>query len=158
MVSRLPAMHHVGIVVEDVATAFEDFERRWGLRPAGSREVTFEEALVNGRETTFTAHYGFLAVGETQIELIAPVSGDSPYTEFLLAHGEGLHHLAFVVGSIDDQLGHVAATDKPCSIVTAGELPGLGRFVYADGAAHGTLIELIQATGPASGGDRLLQI
>ncbi len=140
----LPKMHHVGIVVADLDRAFADFEARWGLQPAGSKEVTFTDAQVDGRTVTFTAHYGFFAVGETQIELIAPVSGDSVYTRFLAEHGEGLHHLAFIVGAISAHLDQAAAAGAPCALRTEAELPGLGRFVYADGAAHGALIELIE--------------
>lgn len=51
-----------------------------------------------------TAHYGFLCAGQTQIELISPVSGDSPYATFLRERGQALHHLAFVVGSISKQI------------------------------------------------------
>jgi hypothetical protein len=75
---RLPAIHHVGIVVADVTSALADFERNWGVPRAGSQEVPVADAMVSGKKTDFTAHYGFLATGETQIELISPVSGDSP--------------------------------------------------------------------------------
>jgi catechol 2,3-dioxygenase-like lactoylglutathione lyase family enzyme len=148
---RLPAIHHVGIVVADVTSALADFERNWGVPRAGSQEVPVADAMVSGKKTDFTAHYGFLAAGETQIELISPVSGDSPYATFLRERGEGLHHLAFVVASIDKQIEKLDQAGQPCAITTNAEVPGLLRFVYAAGAGHGALIELIEMASGRTG-------
>ncbi len=46
-----------------------------------------------GRPADFTAHISFSYAGDTQLELIAPVSGESVYSEFLDTAGPGLHHV-----------------------------------------------------------------
>ncbi|WP_448332505.1 VOC family protein [Streptomyces sp. DSM 41534] len=45
-----------------------------------------------------------MKTGASEIELIQPLKGRPPYTEFLDLHGEGVHHLAYVVKSIDQYL------------------------------------------------------
>lgn len=69
------------------------------------------------------AHYGFLSAGGIQIELISPVSGDSPYATFLRERGEGLHHLAFVVASIDKQINKLDQAGQLCTITADVEVP-----------------------------------
>ena len=46
-----------------------------------------------GRPADFVADISLSYAGDTQLELIAPVSGDSIYTEFLDRAGAGLHHI-----------------------------------------------------------------
>ena len=46
-----------------------------------------------GGPADFAAHISFSYAGDTQLELIAPVSGDSVYSEFLDTAGPGLHHV-----------------------------------------------------------------
>ncbi len=46
-----------------------------------------------GRPADFVAHISFSYAGDTQLELIAPVTGESVYTEFLDRAGPGLHHI-----------------------------------------------------------------
>lgn len=83
--------------------------------------------MVSGKKPGFTAHYGFLGAGETQIELISPVSGDSPYAPFLREHGEGLHHLAFVVASIDKQIEKLDQAGQPCTVSDLAAAAGVSR-------------------------------
>src|SRR5215471_13986266 len=46
-----------------------------------------------GRPADFVADISFSYAGDTQLELIAPVTGESIYTDFLDAVGPGLHHI-----------------------------------------------------------------
>ena len=43
-------------------------------------------------------------IGPVEIELLQPVSGESPLTEHLRDHGEGLHHVRFRVDDIDQKI------------------------------------------------------
>jgi Glyoxalase/Bleomycin resistance protein/Dioxygenase superfamily len=49
------------------------------------RDVHFgrDTCTYRGRPADFVAHISFSYAGETQLELIAPVSGESIYTEFM---------------------------------------------------------------------------
>jgi methylmalonyl-CoA/ethylmalonyl-CoA epimerase len=40
--------------------------------------------------------------GAVELELVQPIDGDSIYQDFLMEHGEGLHHLKFVVDNVDE--------------------------------------------------------
>ena len=69
--------------------------------------------------------------GDMQLELIAPVSGDSVYRDFLNRCGPGLHHICKDVGDPDAfsaALDDAAARGAPA--VMAGTMPGGMRFAY----------------------------
>jgi hypothetical protein len=90
----------------------------------------------------FVAHISMTYVGDMQLELIQPVSGESIYTEFLERTGGGLHHLCWEVDDLDKALAE--ATGIP--VVQTGDMAGGAiRFAYLDGAAHGVpYVELAQ--------------
>lgn len=85
-----------------------------------------------GRPADFTAHISFSYAGDTQLELIAPVSGgESVYTEFLDAAGPGLHHVCIEApdaAAFDATLHH--ADDNGTPVVQQGIMPGGMKFAY----------------------------
>jgi methylmalonyl-CoA/ethylmalonyl-CoA epimerase len=48
-------------------------------------------------------------VGEVNLELLEPISPDSPIAEFIEKRGEGLHHLAYQVDEIEGQIESLKA-------------------------------------------------
>jgi catechol 2,3-dioxygenase-like lactoylglutathione lyase family enzyme len=140
----LPPLHHVGIVVADMRAASADFERRWGTPTVGLHEASWAGAVVDGNRTTFSATYGFIRTCSAQIELIEPSAGHSPYADFLDAHGEGVHHLTYMVDAIDPFLAELLGSDDHLSLQLDARIPPLGRFVYLDSAAHGPAVALIE--------------
>jgi methylmalonyl-CoA/ethylmalonyl-CoA epimerase len=141
---RLPALFHVGFVVADLEAAGADYERRYGIPVERVFDLTVEDAELDGAPARFSARYGFLPLGNTDLELIQPLEGDSPYSRFLAGHGDGIHHLAFVVDSIDAYLEHLRATEAGAELVLDARVPGGLRFVYVDGTAYGTVLELVE--------------
>jgi hypothetical protein len=97
-----------------------------------------------GAPADFVAHISMTYVGDMQLELIQPVSGESIYTEFLDRTGGGLHHLCWEVDDLDKALAEAA--DAAVPVVQAGDMAGGAiRFAYLDGAAHGVpYVELAQ--------------
>ncbi|WNG90155.1 VOC family protein [Mycobacterium sp. ITM-2016-00317] len=85
-----------------------------------------------GRPADHVADISLSYAGDTQLEVISPVSGQSIYREFLDRCGPGLHHVcrAFDAAGFDDA---VARAD----IVMAGTMPGGMRFAYASAADAG---------------------
>jgi methylmalonyl-CoA/ethylmalonyl-CoA epimerase len=139
----LTSLDHIGYVVPDTGTAIAELQSRHALpQSRGTYDKTWEGALFRGEPTTFSARYTFLSLGNTDIEIIEP-RGGGPYREFL-GSGSGVHHLAFVVGSIDE---HLAAVPDATVLLDA-RIPPDGRFVYAENILQGVLTELIQM--PAS--------
>jgi methylmalonyl-CoA/ethylmalonyl-CoA epimerase len=86
------SLHHVGVVVKDVAAACADHVRRFG----------YEVASPVIHEPTQTAHVQFLRLpgDSTFLELVAP---DGPESRLAgaLARGGGLNHVCYAVDDID---------------------------------------------------------
>ena len=90
-----------------------------------------EECTFRGRPADFIASISFSYAGDTQLELIAPETGDSVYTEFLDTAGPGLHHICVEAPSteeFDAALSEAEHNGTP--VVQQGVMPGGMRFAY----------------------------
>lgn len=140
---QLPALHHVGLVVLDLADAASSFARRWGTQVTEICDITLEDALYHDRVTTISLRRGLILSSASQIELTQPLS-DSPFRDFLENRkGDGVHHLAYVVEKIDPYLERLQPTCAEL-VLDARLTPGGGRIVLVDGFAHGPAVELIE--------------
>ncbi len=150
---RLPGLFHIGWVVRDCAAAQEELSARLGAGPFVSMgpEARFDKTLVHGNPVPYSLRVAVGALGGVLIELLEPLDGNSPHAEFLRDRGEGLHHLAYLVPDFDDQLAAVRAARPEADLLIDGTGPGNPvRWVYVDGgAAHGTVIELLERTPQA---------
>jgi len=97
-------LHHIALVVRDIDKAVAYF-KSLGIAVEG-REVKFPEA-----EPAIRAK--FIQVGPTPLEFIQPVRGPSSYREFLDNKGEGLHHVAFAVADLDEEVKKLKAKGVP---------------------------------------------
>ena len=134
---KLINLDHVGIAVHDLEASLDDYRTRYRVEPL-YREVVeaqgVEEALI--------------PVGGSFVQLLQPLGGDTPVGRFLESRGEGLHHIAFAVASIDIALEHLRS--EGARLVDDAARPG-GRgtriaFVHPADLA-GTLIELVELPG-----------
>ena len=50
----------------------------------------------------------FFQIGQTKIELLQSTEPDGPIGKFIEKKGEGIHHIAFAVEKIEDQLEHAS--------------------------------------------------
>jgi catechol 2,3-dioxygenase-like lactoylglutathione lyase family enzyme len=83
-----------------------------------------------GRPADFVAHISFSYAGDTQLEVIAPVAGESVYTEFLDRAGPGLHHICVEVDDVDAAVG-------TAEVLQRGVMPGGMEFAYVTAEAAG---------------------
>jgi catechol 2,3-dioxygenase-like lactoylglutathione lyase family enzyme len=91
----------------------------------------------HGQPADYVIDISLSYAGDTQLELIAPVSGESTYTEFLDRAGPGLHHICIEVADTDAFNAALAdAESHGTPVVQQGVLPGGMRFAYvsAEGA------------------------
>ena len=91
-----------------------------------------------GRPADFVADISLSYAGDTQLELIAPVRGESVYTEFLERHGSGLHHICVEATdpeAFDARLRDAEGNGTPA--VCQGEMPGGMKFAYLSAAGAG---------------------
>jgi Glyoxalase/Bleomycin resistance protein/Dioxygenase superfamily len=93
-----------------------------------------------GSAADFVAHISFSYAGDTQLELIEPVSGDSIYSEFLDRSGPGLHHVCIEVDDVDAAIG-------TAEVVQRGVMPGGMEFAYVSAASAGVpYVEIAHVT------------
>ena len=78
------SIDHVGVAVEDLDAAVTLYADTFGM-PVQHRETVTEQ----GVEAVL------LGVGESHVELLAPLGGDTPVGKFLAKKGPGLHHTAY---------------------------------------------------------------
>jgi methylmalonyl-CoA/ethylmalonyl-CoA epimerase len=129
---------HIGVAVEQLEPALELYRDSLELELA-HREVVEEQ----GVEAVL------LDIGENHVELLAPLSPDTPVGRFLAKNGPGLHHVAYQVDDIDGALGAL----KRAGLAMIDEQPRAGirgsrvAFVHPRATA-GVLTEIVQ---PASG-------
>ncbi|WP_454790455.1 VOC family protein [Mycolicibacterium lutetiense] len=110
--------------------------RRWVRMPA----VHFSPATCrhHGRPADFVADISLSYAGDTQLELIAPVSGESIYAEFLERHGAGLHHICVEAADLEAFEARLRdAEGDGTPVVCQGEMPGGMRFAYLSAAGAG---------------------
>jgi hypothetical protein len=89
-----------------------------------------DSCTYRGRPADFVAHISFSYAGDTQLELIAPVTGESVYTEFLDRAGPGLHHICVEVDDVDEAVG-------AAEVLQRGVMPGGMEFAYVTAEAAG---------------------
>ncbi|MCH9729800.1 MAG: VOC family protein [Actinomycetia bacterium] len=91
-----------------------------------------------GQPADFVADISLSYAGDTQLEVIAPVSGCSIYTEFLERHGPGLHHICVEARDaerFDAAVGDAERDGAP--VVMAGTMAGGMRFAYVSAEGSG---------------------
>ena len=131
---RLINIDHVAIAVHDLDAALAEYERQYHVR-AEYREVVEEQGVEEA----------MLPIGASNVQLLCPLGPDTPVGRFLAKHGEGLHHIAYAVPSIDDALEPLAGEEVEL-IDTHPRVGGGGHriaFVHPRALA-GTLIELVE--------------
>jgi len=110
--------------------------RKWVRMP----DVHFgpDTCIHRGRPADYVAHVSLSYAGDTQLELIEPVRGESIYAEFLDASGPGLHHVAVEADDLDHfETMLVDAERDGASVVSRGTMPGGMSFAYLSAAEVG---------------------
>ena len=86
-----------------------------------------------------------LDVGENHVELLRPLTADTPVGKFLAARGPGIHHVAYQVDDIDSALGSLKAQ----GLRLIDETPRVGirdsrvAFIHPK-SSGGVLTEIVQ--------------
>ena len=127
-------IEHIGIAVNNLSGACEIYEKLLGTPPYKREEVASE-----GVSTAF------FKTGENKIELLEAINAESPIAKFLAKKGEGIHHMAFEVTDIIQEMARLKAE----GFVLLNEQPKQGAdnklvcFVHPKGTT-GVLVELCQ--------------
>lgn len=90
-----------------------------------------------GAPADYVADISLRYAGDTQLELIAPIRGESIYTEFLAESGPGLHHICVEVPDADAFEAALTDAGPSAEVVARGAMPGGMQFAYLSAAAAG---------------------
>ena len=132
------SIDHVGVAVEDLDAAVTLYADTFGM-PVQHRETVTEQ----GVEAVL------LGVGDSHVELLAPLGADTPVGKFLARKGPGMHHTAYRCADVASAIeqcrsrGLRLIDEKP----RRGIRDSLVAFLHP-ASTGGVLTELVQ---PAEG-------
>lgn len=133
----LKRLDHVAVLVPDLQEALDFWQDRLGLTLDHVETVS-----------SMAVKIAFLPLGESEIELVQPLDGDSGLARYLEKHGPGLHHICIEVADIAAKLGDLKAQgvrlidEEPIRMEDGRQL----AFIHPK-AAGGVLVELYQLPG-----------
>ncbi|WP_415060269.1 methylmalonyl-CoA epimerase [Flavobacterium sp.] len=131
---NLSHIEHIGIAVKSLEEAIPFWEEKLGLKCYNIEEVTEQKVKT-----------AFFMIGQSKIELLESTDPDGPIGKFIEKKGEGIHHLAFAVKGIENQLEELSEN----GVQLIDHQPrkgaeGLDIAFLHPKATHGVLIELCE--------------
>ena len=127
-------IEHIGIAVKNLEKSNKLFASLFG-----EPSYKIEEVASEGVKTSF------FASGPNKIELLQATNPNSPIAKFIENKGEGIHHIAFAVLDIEDEVKRLQNE----GFVVLNEIPKKGAdnklvaFLHPK-STNGVLIELCQ--------------
>lgn len=127
-------VEHIGIAVKDLSVSIPLFEKLLNTHCYKTEMVESEKVKT-----------AFFQKGETKVELLESLENEGVINKFIEKKGEGIHHLAFEVENIEDEIkrlqaeGFVLISDTP----KKGADNKLICFLHPK-KTNGILIELCQ--------------
>lgn len=136
----LMRIDHIGIACHDLEEKIALFSGLFELEVV-AREVNEEQGVKEAM---------LRIAGDSYIQLLEPLSEDSPVGKFLAKRGEGVHHVAFGVPDVADAMEQIGA--KGARLLD--EHPRHGSMGSSIAFLHpkdvgGMLTELVQAARPS---------
>jgi len=128
------SIDHIGVAVVDLDDAIAVHRDTYGMRLA-HRETLPEQGV----------EAALLDVGESHVELLAPLAGNTPVGRFVAKRGPGLHHVAYRV----DDIAAVLDDLRAAGLRLIDEAPRVGirgsqvAFLHPS-ASGGVLTEIVQ--------------
>lgn len=125
---------HIGIATHQIDEALALWRDVLGLKVDSTEEIAEQGVRV-----------AMLPIGESHIELLEPLSPETPVGKFLRKRGPGIHHVAIRVPDIQASLVHL----KEQGIRLIDESPRVGAggclvaFIHPS-STDGVLLELVQ--------------
>jgi methylmalonyl-CoA epimerase len=126
-------IHHLGVAVEDLDAAVETYRRVFGAE-LERRDIVEAQGV----------EAAAMRVGESRVELVAPLGDETHVGKFLAKRGPGMHHVAYEVADLQRELVDLA--EQGVQLIDEEPHRGLFglevAFIHPD-SAHGVLAELV---------------
>ena len=125
---------HIGIATKSIEEGLEVWRDALGLKVDSTEEVTEQGVKVC-----------MLAVGDTHVELLEPLSAETTVGKFLAKRGPGIHHIAIEVADIHASLAELK--NKGARLIDESPRMGAGGCLVAfvhPASVNGVLLELVQ--------------
>ncbi|MBE0432217.1 methylmalonyl-CoA epimerase [candidate division WOR-3 bacterium] len=135
-------LNHIGIAVRSIEEQLRLWHGVLGLRIRSVEDLAEQKVRL-----------AMLEAGAVTIELLEPLTADSPIAKFIAKRGEGLHHLSFEVPDINQTIRAL----KNRGLQMIDDVPRKGAHGSSIAFVHpsstgGVLIELCQEAGITRGG------
>ena len=127
-------VEHLGIAVKDIDSSNKLFAKLLGKQHYKVESIESESAITS-----------FFKIGEQKIELLQSTDDSGPIAKFIQKRKEGVHHLAFLVDSITEEIKRL----KKEGFEFISEIPKKGAdnkiivFLHPK-TTNGVLVELCQ--------------
>ncbi len=127
-------VEHIGIAVKDLKDVNEIYTKLFGEEPYKMESVETEQVDTS-----------FFKVGETKIEFLSATDPNSAIAKFINKRGEGIHHIAFEVEDIHQELERLQKEGFQFTRpeIFKGADNKLVCFIHPK-SANGVLVELCQ--------------
>lgn len=142
---------HIGFVVKEIEETMKNLYRL-GIKPWTLwtfEPPTLKDAMVHGRKVRHGFKAAIAPLGNTAIELLSPLYGESVYAEHLEKKGEGFHHIAFSC-TTEEQLKDFlkGLKNNGGEIIQSGKLGDTALYFYVDVKNAGLIVELFTGQAP----------
>ncbi|APY08414.1 methylmalonyl-CoA epimerase [Winogradskyella sp. J14-2] len=127
-------IEHIGIAVKDIEKSNELFKALFD-----KSHYKIEEVESEGVKTSF------FKCGPNKIELLQATNENSPIAKFIEKKGEGIHHIAFAVDNIEEEINRL--TEEGFEMIHKVPKKGADNKIIAflhPKSTNSVLIELCQ--------------
>lgn len=129
----IKGLDHIAIAVRDLDAAVRLWTDTFQV-PLTHREIVHEQLV----------EVALIKLGHLRIELVSPISSDSPVAKFIEKRGEGIHHFAVESGSTQETLDRMQQQGIPLIDKTArGGAEGSHIGFIHPKALGGVLVEVV---------------
>ncbi len=122
----------IAFIVSDVEAAAAKYAKLFGIdTPPVSVSGAYEDAHTEywGKPSKARCKMAFIDLDNIQLEFIEPDEEESDWKKSLEEKGDCLHHIAFEVKGMKDQIASLKETGIEC--IQKGDYPG-GRYAFMD--------------------------